>query len=174
MAGVVINGVEVFGPAGCGLPVVADEGKSATAFSGIVVAPPEFAPSPPVIPSPVAPLQPHPDYPVTYPPVAQGRPTETGPKKVFYQKQDSGQILTTAPSGDMQANEFATNGEWGVVDWAQRANVAANVAWDGITEMPSRIGTYWWVGSGPPGNIPAAHPGDLYLDETTGDVYQLT
>jgi hypothetical protein len=31
-----------------------------------------------------------------------------------------------------------------------------------------------WVGTGPPGTIIGSSPGDVYLDETTGDLYTLT
>jgi hypothetical protein len=175
MEGVVINGVEVFGPPGCGLPVVGPDGESVTVF----VTPPEFAPTSPEAPPPTAPLQPHPAYPSYYPP-AKGGPTETGPRKVPVDL-DSGAYMFkssgngTTPSGDMLQNEFATNGIWGVVDWAQRANTAASVPWDGISNRPSHFGTYWFVGSGAPVDpYPGALPGDLYLDNVTGKVYQLS
>jgi hypothetical protein len=35
-------------------------------------------------------------------------------------------------------------------------------------------GTGWFTGSGVPTEVPGAMPGDLYLDQTTGDVYTLS
>ena len=35
-------------------------------------------------------------------------------------------------------------------------------------------GTGWFTGSGAPGSVPGAIPGDLYLDQTSGDVYVLS
>jgi len=34
-------------------------------------------------------------------------------------------------------------------------------------------GPSWWFGHGPPDTIPGSKPGDRYLDEDTGDIYQL-
>jgi len=34
-------------------------------------------------------------------------------------------------------------------------------------------GSLWWVGSGPPGTIANSQPGDMYLNTTNGDVWQL-
>lgn len=34
-------------------------------------------------------------------------------------------------------------------------------------------GPSWWFGHGPPGTIIGSKPGDRYLDEDTGDIYQL-
>jgi hypothetical protein len=108
-----------------------------------------------------------------------GAPTETGPRKVPVDWDSSYYIVKggagTTPAGDMLKNEFATNDIWGVVDWAQRADIAATVPWDGITNVPPHLGTYWWVGPGPPADpFPEALPGDLYLDSISGDVYQLS
>jgi hypothetical protein len=106
---------------------------------------------------------------------------ETGPRKVPVDLDPSHYIFkengsSGVPSGDMLQNEFATNGIWGVVDWAQRADIASSVPWGGLTNVPSHIGTYWFVGAGPPptppADIPGAGPGDLYLDSLTGNIYQ--
>jgi hypothetical protein len=171
---VIINGIEVYGPPGCGIPIVVEPNGS-TAAPALI--PPEFAPTPPVTPSPIAPLQPHPVYPAGYPPTASGGPTETGPQMVPADWNPSFYIVRSpgAPSGDMTQNEFATNGQWGVVDWAQRADWTAAVPWSGITGIPSHLGTYWWVGEGAPADpYPGALPGDFYLDSVTGNVYQLS
>jgi hypothetical protein len=125
------------------------------------------------MPSPLAPLQPHPVYPPDYPPDYQFlQPAEPLPsQQIVVRSVTNGNGLNAGPV--MTENEFATNGQWGVVDWAQRADVAARVSWTGITEMPSNIGTYWYVGTGAPGQIADASPGDLYLDSESGLVYQL-
>ena len=34
-------------------------------------------------------------------------------------------------------------------------------------------GTAWFTGSGAPSNVPGSMPGDLYLDQSNGDVYVL-
>jgi hypothetical protein len=180
MEGVVIDGIEVFGPPGCGLPVVGAASNGEAPAARAAAPPPEFAPSPPAQPPPIAPLQPHPAYPTYYPPPNLGGPTETGPRKVpvdldpsYYIVKSSGN--GTTPAGDMLQNEFATNGTWGVVDWAQRADSAASVPWDGVLGKPDRFGTYWFVGEGPPpDSIPGALPGDLYLDSISGNIYQLS
>jgi hypothetical protein len=172
MNGVIIDGVEVFGPAGIGLPVVGSNGAPT-----LPQPPPEFAPARPL--TPLEPLQPHPTYPLSYPPVSLGAPTETGPRMIPVPHDPSYYIVRggTGPAtgvGDMTENEFATNGQWGVVDWAQRADVAASVDWSNVTNAPTFFGTKWFVGAGvPPYPYPGASPGDLYLDSITGDVYQL-
>ncbi|NDG76143.1 MAG: collagen-like protein, partial [Synechococcaceae bacterium WB8_1B_136] len=35
-------------------------------------------------------------------------------------------------------------------------------------------GTGWFTGSGAPTTVPGSVPGDLYLDQTSGDVYVLS
>ena len=35
-------------------------------------------------------------------------------------------------------------------------------------------GTGWFTGSGAPTTVPGSVPGDLYLDQTNGDVYVLS
>jgi hypothetical protein len=39
---------------------------------------------------------------------------------------------------------------------------------------PGVRGSLWWVGTGPPGTIAGALPNDMYLDDATGDTYQLS
>ncbi|MGN2640689.1 hypothetical protein ACTD5D_31860 [Nocardia takedensis] len=34
-------------------------------------------------------------------------------------------------------------------------------------------GTAWWTGTGPPGTILGASPGDCYIDAATGTIYRL-
>jgi hypothetical protein len=42
----------------------------------------------------------------------------------------------------------------------------------GPTGSPGRRGSVWYTGSGAPGAIAGVLPADMYLDETTGDVYR--
>lgn len=38
---------------------------------------------------------------------------------------------------------------------------------------PGYAGTAWFYGSGPPGTVVGARPGDNFMDLTTGDIYVL-
>lgn len=53
------------------------------------------------------------------------------------------------------------------------AEVAIEVSVSGSMGPKGKRGSLWWVGTGPPGTISGALSGDLYLDESNGDVYAL-
>mgnify|MGYP006268383301 CR=1 FL=1 len=44
----------------------------------------------------------------------------------------------------------------------------------GQTGATGQRGSYWWTGSGAPGGIEGSMAGDMYLDTSSGDVYQLS
>lgn len=49
------------------------------------------------------------------------------------------------------------------------------VAPGGSQGIPGARGAKWFTGAGaPPDPIPGSQPGDMYLDTTTGDVYQVS
>lgn len=45
---------------------------------------------------------------------------------------------------------------------------------DGGMEPQGNRGTGWFTGSGAPSAVPGSMPGDLYLDQSSGDVYVMS
>lgn len=104
-------------------------------------------------------------------------------------------------AGDMLKAEYAVNGGYGVVDKALTAyyvpwggvqdppladSTQAGLMAEGngdptyfyggdnaVHPSTALRGTHWWVGVGNPGNVPGAMPGDFYIDENTGNYFQL-
>ena len=159
----VVDGVQLFGPYGNALPQLNGNGNGNSHLRTTVppprlIEPGMIAPIPagPPVPAarvPFAPLQPHPVFPPGYPPIVEEKSVVTDP---------------------MSKNEFATNAQWGVVDWAQRADMAAMVDWDNITNRPSFLGSKWFNGDGPPPYpLIGSNIGDYYLNNLNGDIYEL-
>lgn len=44
----------------------------------------------------------------------------------------------------------------------------------GLQGLPgSFTGPGWWYGEGPPGTLVGSHPGDYYVDTSSGNIYKL-
>lgn len=48
------------------------------------------------------------------------------------------------------------------------------MAWGKVGNIKGKRGTIWFNGSGAPGTITGAIAGDYYIDNDTGDIYNLT
>lgn len=61
--------------------------------------------------------------------------------------------------------------------WTKEGNIKGGKGDDGAPGTPGTDGargSKWFTGSGAPTTVADSLPGDMYLDTTTGDVYELS
>lgn len=113
------------------------------------------------------------------PPGADGAGIEIAGSVATYNELPTG--LTTADSGD----GYLVEADGLLYIWSGTAFPAdgSGVAFrgpagpagaDGATGAQGPRGSQWFTGPGTPGTVTGSQPGDMYLDTTSGDVYQLS
>jgi len=89
----------------------------------------------------------------------------------------------TGTAADPGENDAALNAGWGLLSMQGatgpqgvqgQQGVQGTPGTPGTPGAPGTRGSMWYTGTGAPGSIGGAIPGDKYLDLTTGDVYNLT
>jgi|SRR5690625_808705 len=105
----------------------------------------------------------------------KGETGEQGIQGIPGEKGDDGTAATiaagTTSTGSPGSNATVTN-----VGTANAAvfNFTIPRGEQGIAGQDGRDGSRWWTGTGAPGTVSGAVPGDLYLDVADGTVYELT